>query len=276
MVTNSGAPAQPSLPRRIADEMGEYAAALRCEQSSVPVLLRRICQVLGISVRRDRQVPSGKAYLAWDRRTQAAPTILLPLKAHDRWDRFCAAHELGHYFLVSKYEWIPTGSKAYWQTEVLCDHFARKLLLPEDQLFEWLGDTTDAAAYLTKCDRIAGTAIAPWKEVATSISEAFPVIFFGIEPSERAGGLRVASSSLPKRAGNKAEFPSNSAIVRRLMATSKEAASRRTVQDTKLDIAVFRGTKLYEPLAKLRVSELTARAWPAAGRMKIAATTPAA
>lgn len=254
--------------------MAGYAAALRCGQSTVPVLLRRICHDLGIAVRRDGQVPGGKAYLAWDRRTQAAPTILLPLKSHDRWDRFCAAHELGHYFLVSKYDWIPIGSKAYWQTEVLCDHFARKLLIPDNQLLDWLGGAVDAAAYLTKCDEIAGTAIAPWKEVAISISEAFPVVFFAIEPSERPGGLRIASSSLPKRAASKAEFAPDSAIVQALREAFREVSSTRKVKDIKVDAKVFRGTKLYEPLAKLRVSELTARTWPSASRIKLAAKTP--
>jgi hypothetical protein len=267
--------AQTELPPALESALDEYAADLRSGQPRVPVLLRSICDQLGIKVYRDGQVPDGKAYLAWDRRTQAAPTILLPTKRNDRWDRFCAAHELGHYFLVTRHDWIPVGHKAYWQTEDLCDHFARKLLLPDEEIPVWFSGLKGAAAYLTKCDEIAELTITPWKEAATTISSIFPVIFFGVESSDRLGGMRVSSSSLPQRRGNKAEISAESEVAKILGEASRRAYSTRSPADVRLDAAAFRETKLDQIFRKLRVTELTARIWPLAKRIKVAAMVPA-
>jgi hypothetical protein len=269
-VLSSESALAPELPVAVASELNQYAAALRTDQDGVPVLLRSICKQLDIRVRRHSEVPNGKAYLAWDRQTESAPTILLPLNGNARWDRFCAAHELGHYFLVSRYDWIPEGSKAYWQTELLCDHFARKLLLPDDQLPAWLGEPREAADYLTKCDKIAATTITPWREVATAIAEVLPVVFFGIEPSERPGGFRVMSSSLPKRIGYRAEFAADSELVQLLNRSVERAAANQTRDDIKLNVRLFADTKLDRPLKKMGVAELTARIWPQGTRIKIA------
>lgn len=273
---SSVSPVAPQLPAAVTNELNQYATALRTDQNGVPVLLRSICEQLNIRVRRHSEVPNGKAYLAWDRQTQTAPTILLPLRGNARWDRFCAAHELGHYFLVSRYDWIPEGSKAYWQTELLCDHFARKLLLPDDQLPAWLGEPRDATDYLTKCDEIAATTITPWREVATAIAEALPVVFFGIEPSERPGGLRVVSSSLPNRTGYRAELAAESELVHLLNLSRERAAANGSRDDIKLNVRLFSDTRLDRPLNKIGVAELTARIWPQGKRIKIAAVSQSA
>src|SRR6185295_1367329 len=100
--------------------------------------VRPICAELGIKVVRRSSVPSGKAYLAWNHGATDHPLVLLSSGGLLEWDRFCTAHEIGHYLLISAFRETPSNNKEYWKTEALCDEFARELLTPASLVRNWL------------------------------------------------------------------------------------------------------------------------------------------
>lgn len=257
-----------TLPKNIRDELAEFACALRGSHPSVPVLLRPICEALQVRVQRTASVENGKAYLSWDRSRHRTPTILLPVRAHKTWDRFCSAHELGHYFLLSKYDWAPDDGPSYWRTEELCDFFARELLLPRESINRSRFEES-ARNSLRHCDSTAAEALLPWKEAATAISEATSAFFLVLDTSTR-GGMVVASSSLPQRRGTKSELPSDSACVSSLREFAQEAGTSRATLYRQLPSTLFSDTKLGSMLSKRKVRELVAAATPRSSRLKIA------
>ena len=70
------------------------------------------------------------------------------------------AHELGHYVLISRYNWHPTEPSSYWETETLCDYFARELLLPAS-LFDDRPLVNSRSA-MAECNSVMSKAQIPW------------------------------------------------------------------------------------------------------------------
>lgn len=190
------------LPTNIREILAATAGAARGDQRCPPILLKRVCASLKIPVERRPSVPQGKAFLAWDRAKEKTPRILLPVQRHATWDRFCAAHELGHFVLISNYDWIPKGKKQYWETEELCDFFARNLLITvnRDEV-----RNVKAAQVIELCDEIATSSLIPWKQAAEFISEHSDVCFLVAE-IDREGGRVITGSTLPQKQGRSASI----------------------------------------------------------------------
>lgn len=255
------------LPPNIKSLLAFYAESVR-GQSNVPVLLRTVCEKLEIKVRREPGVPAGKAFLSWNRQVEKRPTILLPLRQHKTWDRFCAAHELGHFFLISEYGWIPADKDAYWQTEELCDYFARELLIPQ----KYLKDVTAASLklLLRDCDALSEKSLVPWNQVARRISEASRNFFLVLEPSSR-GGYRVTMSTLPNRQGTSIEIATEMLAPEVCSALEAARQTKKRVYIGGEPHSVVRG-KLGELLEKKGTTKVVARVLASGSKLQIAAT----
>lgn len=158
----------------------EWAANLLGSNPPVPVLLNHVCKSVGVRLKRSETVPSLKAYLSVDPSKEALPAILLPTtRRFLNFQRLCAAHELGHYFLLSKYNLLPRTTSEYWQHERLCDDFARHLLIPEQYLREKTTQTPfDLASFSSLCREISSVARIPWAHASIRITERKPHVVF--------------------------------------------------------------------------------------------------
>lgn len=108
------------------------AAELINVQVKLPVALPPICQAFGVKVERSN-TGSARALLL---NARTKPRIVLNTRyavntALSPWERFLIAHELGHLLLHRYGITRPQTPSQYWQTEALCDAFARALLVPE-------------------------------------------------------------------------------------------------------------------------------------------------
>src|SRR5688572_6055964 len=106
-----------TMPASLARELLANAAEVRRGQNALPIHLNQICAELGIRVLRKASVKSGKAFLTWNRQAGEKPVVLLPTTNISTWDRFCTAHELGHFLLISQHDWAPAAGSPYWATE---------------------------------------------------------------------------------------------------------------------------------------------------------------
>ena len=242
---------------------------MRRDQGSIPVLLRDICAALHIGVRRQPIVPKGKAFLAWDRASEPAPTILLPIEPHKTWDRFCAAHELGHYVLITEYEWIPREREDYWKTEDLCDDFARELLMPSQLFKKTLQSKELPSAYLDMCDRVSRTAMVPWKQVAAKVSDTYPVYFIVFDDIA-TGTLKASASTFPGGKG-RVEVAPDSLLSNRILEARTIAQERGTATDIRVTKSTFRGTRLESIIRKANVENFSLRVSARSAQAKIAA-----
>jgi len=256
------------FPEILAAELTAIAAEIRGGQDSAPILLRPICQALDITVVRRPSVEPGKAYLEWNHENGSPPLVLLPMVNILSWDRFCAAHELGHYALITHYKWNPDSESGYWQTEVLCDYFARELLLPDSLFTEAVG--SDAAKALTLCNKISREADVPWIQTAKKMTQMDPGVFFlRIEPDRR--GLIVKATSLPLEKGRRSSLSRRIpffAIAHEAFATARERAGPVQLIVGRED---FVGSKLGELFSELEVRSIAIEAYNQTGNVKLAA-----
>jgi Zn-dependent peptidase ImmA (M78 family) len=227
------------------DTLRERARVLRTRQSSVPIYLRHVCAQLGIGIRRVKAAKDGKSYLSWNRASAAGPTILLPEHGHPRWDRFCAAHEIGHYFLISEYNWLPNSGESYWETEKICDDFARSLLMPP-QLFESRKfNSDDLLGIFYSTHEIAKNAIVPWNQVAIRKSELQPELaFFKVDIEDIENDYIVCSSSLPDSKARKSKIRKGSPAFEKIRNSIIEANFSKISGFYYLNTTEFKGNVL--------------------------------
>lgn len=232
----------------------EAAGRLRADQHTAPVRIKDIFDKIGVRVEFRSSLKAGSAYLEWDRAEAAAPTVLLADKKSSPWTRFCAAHELGHYVLISDFSWHPTTDSEYWQTEVLCDFFARQLLLPPT-LFESV--EADAEQLLVGCGSISAQAVVPWTQVAKRVTEHDPRLVLLRLEQEASGRFVVKRSSLPldkgrgMKLGRRTGFhTAASAALNRQRKSESEPVSWRLSRDD------FLGTSLGELFSELAVRDI--------------------
>ena len=256
------------LPPLLAHELSVLAGQMRGD-AGAPVLLRTICDRLGIKIMRSGRVENGKAYLEWDRSTDTAPLIMLPLRDALAWDRFCAAHELGHYVLISNFSYHPESESEYWQTEVLCDHFARELLLP-DRLFE-IALSRHPESVLLECDRIARSAKVPWLQVAKKVTRLCSRVFLMRLTASPDGSFKVASTSLPLDKGRGRKIDARSSVSTKALAALGKAQEANRPVTIRLSRDDFVGCRLGELFSELAVQEIVARTDLVGSALKLAA-----
>jgi len=174
-----------------------------------PLRLRPICFELGVaSVKRSDL--DGAASILVD--ASSRPTILINTAiagtGRERdpftpWERFLVAHELGHLLLHRSKFPNPNGKSEYWQTEAICDDFARRLLIPDAVMIETIsGDPGRASNRLILASEIARLARVPWSTSASRLAgwEKSRIAFFRVVQHER-GGYKVVSSTLKHKRG---------------------------------------------------------------------------
>jgi Zn-dependent peptidase ImmA (M78 family) len=246
------------LPPILANELADIAKEMRSHEERTPVLLREICKQLGIRIVRSASVQPGKAYLEWDRAAERAPIIRLPSREALSWDRFCAAHELGHYVLMERFSYHPQTDSEYWQTEVLCDFFARELLLP-DSLFP---DTFEQGGELliAGCDQLSRTAKVPWIQVAKKISRRFPNTFLMRLGLGADGLLKVSATSLPLEKGRGRKIDSRTSFGIKARDALEEAKTRNSCVALECSRDDFLGTRLGELFSELAVERVFLKA----------------
>jgi Zn-dependent peptidase ImmA (M78 family) len=257
------------LPDFLWGELAEAAAEMRNEQSSPPVLLNKICARLGIRIARRKSVQPGKAYLEWNRARGETPVVLLPTKEISRWDRFCAAHELGHFVLISRHEWQPQDSSSYWETEALCDFFARELLLPaclfEDKV------VVDARSAMEECNSIASKAKIPWIQAAKKMTEQHPHLIYLRLNKTNDPRLRVIGTSMPGERGIGIKVNARAPFTRFARQALGSAQAEGQPVGRTLDRNDFLGSTLGEFFSEFRVREIFMEASAKADQIKLTA-----
>ena len=259
------------MPGSIADELKAIAAEFRGDEVSYPVLLKRICMNYGIRVVRRNTVSPGKAFLEWNRAAGELPVVLLPMQKSSNWVRFCAAHELGHFALISRYDWHPEETSSYWQTEVMCDYFARELLLP-DSLFCGF-EIDDPRSAMDKCNSIMRDALVPWAQVAKKITQRDPnVVFMRLQMSKNDSRSEVISTSLPLEKGRRTRVNTRarfSSIAMTALEVARQSSMPERLVLTRDD---FVGSRLGELFSELAVRKIFMETSASVDQIKLAAT----
>jgi Zn-dependent peptidase ImmA (M78 family) len=258
------------LPEIIGRELSLAAQDLRGDQRSLPILLRPICSRLNIHITRSKAVSEGKAYLEWDRSAGQAPQVLLPQNKNLTWDRFCTAHELGHYVLMTRYGWNPTGKSEYWQTEVMCDYFARQLLLPDFALRR--KPARMARTAMVWCNALSRRADVPWIQVAKRITSKYAHLAFFRLAQNKDGRMKVISTSLPLEKGI-GTLVSSRANFYKIASDAIDIAKRESLQESRtLHRNDFLDSKLGELFSELGVAGIFLEASPQNEQIKISVT----
>lgn len=149
----------------------EKAAITISRDRSYPLDIELLCKDLDIQLRTDARDVS-RAQLEVNGQTcrlNVAP-------ANPSLARFYVAHEIGHALLFREYGVLPSGESEYWQHELLCDSFARHLLLP-DVTVRGIGgdDFIDAKSALYRIHQIAARYGVPsCHVVAIRLREEYP------------------------------------------------------------------------------------------------------
>jgi hypothetical protein len=200
------------------------------------------------------------------------PIVLLPTANISTWDRFCTAHELGHFFLISQHDWAPSAGSAYWATEAICDEFARELLLPTELIEDVPGlSSASAQEAMNFCDALAQKARVPWIQAGKKLTEAVEgTVFLRLELRQES--LKVISSSLPRELGRGTLVKKRSDFFGLAMESNREAKStyHRVRNPVTRDMLV--DTRLGELMSELRVMELYADASFAADTIRLVGT----
>jgi hypothetical protein len=168
-----------------------------------PVAVDSICDNLGIRITRSATNRNGvkRAFLL---QANNGTQIVLPETSNKSnrftaWERFLIAHELGHYFLSKLQIAKPLGPKEYWQIEKVCDTFARRLLLPANEVAAIVSIANSSAAELLGATlHLHVNWAVPWAVAAHEVSECTrTVYFFNVVAGERR--FRISLSTLPDK-----------------------------------------------------------------------------
>lgn len=169
-----------------------------------PVGVSSICDRLGIRITRAAAKNRTGGKRAFLLQASNAAQIVLPETSNESnrftpWERFLIAHELGHYFLSQLQVAKPLGSREYWQTEKVCDTFARRLLLPASEVAAVVSLAKSSAAELLGATlHLHVNWDVPWPVAAHEVSEcARTVYFFKVVADERR--FRISASTLPDK-----------------------------------------------------------------------------
>lgn len=194
-----------------------YATAdTLARDSSPPVELRSICDRFGIIIRRSTSRQDGlkRAFLF---QRNDATEIVLPEGAVGQnsftiWDRFLIAHELGHYFLSELKAPKPLGPQEYWETERICDRFARRLLLPTREVPAVIADASKSATeFLSATAHLHLKWAVPWPVAAHQVAECSESVhFFRIVHDQNQ--FRVKVSTLPEKRQTGRKIPAMSPL----------------------------------------------------------------
>ncbi len=192
--------------------LAAYALDLSTRYGPPPIPIARVCYDIGLDIVRDPELGHFGAEIRLGGLSYRRPKIALPANSPgrhstvrgDAFERFCIAHELGHYLIFKDFGIIPTPGKEYWKHEDLCERFARAILMPKDYLIgllQALATTSDDLLLLA-----AGVAqsakVSPWIQAATAISELEPsYVFICLRGTQQPASLKIASTSLPNRQG---------------------------------------------------------------------------
>ena len=130
---------------------------------------------------------------------RSLPEGALTADGFTTWERFLVAHELGHFFLSQFKVPKPLGSREYWNTERVCDKFARQLLLPSREVSQVVTVAGDSTKDLLSATLHLHTKWAvPWPVAAFEVADyAKTVHFFRLQSKEDR--FRVSASTLPNK-----------------------------------------------------------------------------
>jgi hypothetical protein len=162
--------------------------------SDLPVDLIALCRELGVGL---RVAPAdGARRGALMRRGSGWEVVLMrrdswpaPISSHER---FTIAHELGHYVLLKDTAFRPRRDADYWLGESLCNHFASRLLIPQDFLAGLCepSSSTELAAVVNAVASAAGVTHEPAaRAVAAHLATPVALGTFRLDPWPSTGRL---------------------------------------------------------------------------------------
>lgn len=185
---------------------GDYlrnAAVALSRDRLFPLDIELLCKDLNIQLRTGARDVS-RAQLE----VQGQSCQLTVATANPSLARFYVAHEIGHALLFREFGVLPSGESEYWQHELLCDSFARQLLLPNVSIDALVRDDfSEAKSALHRIHQIAAKFGVPsCHVVAIRLREMFPSL--GVfELTQRSSGdserrslsapFKVTFSNLP-------------------------------------------------------------------------------
>lgn len=73
-------------------------------------------------------------------------------------ERFTVGHEIGHYLVETQYGFRPDSRREYWELETVCSDFAGQLLVPDELVSEFVGESTSASELLSRVMALASRA----------------------------------------------------------------------------------------------------------------------
>jgi hypothetical protein len=116
-------------------------------------------------------------------------------------ERFVVSHELAHVLLYRSGARKPCTPSEYWQMELLCDDFARRLLISDQAISDThLRRRSSAIDLLEVSSSLAVAARTPWAVAAHRIADLVEgAIFFRIEPFP--AGFRIVISTRANEEG---------------------------------------------------------------------------
>jgi hypothetical protein len=213
----------------MAEDLGLYrkhlrgwAATLSASSGTIPVYVKEVCEKLGIALQRSDKVPPLKCYLSIDPSNDVPVLVLLSKVGTpgSPFERFCVAHEVGHFLLLRGFKALPQTKSEYWKHEDLCDDFARHLLIPKEAIETNSDSLSTCQTYLEACHDLSSIAKVPWIHAAIRIAEAQSRIHYlrcswtpnwasfrgkslveGKNPQSDENLFIVLSTTLPRRKG---------------------------------------------------------------------------
>jgi hypothetical protein len=119
---------------RYRTRLAAHALDLSTRYGPPPIPIARLCRDIGLDIVRDPELGSFGAEIRLGRLSNRRAKIALPANVSgrpsgDAFERFCIAHELGHYLVFKDFGVLPTPGNEYWKHEDLCERFARAILI---------------------------------------------------------------------------------------------------------------------------------------------------
>jgi len=182
--------------------LNEVANAVSLDVGRVPVDLGLVCKWFGATVVSDRSIGWRHAYLSFENGQLERPIVTVGLDPDSAYARFCIAHELAHLILTRDFNVLPKGRSQYWQHEILCDEFARQILVPKRYMHElMLGRPTSGTALLMRTLDIESETHITWVHGAKRLADFRDSTgFFRLEMTSETS-FKIMGSTLPNYRG---------------------------------------------------------------------------
>ncbi len=181
--------------------LNDVAEKIAGQVDGPPVDMQQLCEWFGVVVKgvdgseKDRF----RAGLAFENGILDRPTVLISRYVYGTaYSRVCIAHEIAHLILIREYGAVPKSRAEYWKYEVVCDEFARRILVPTSYVERLLREKPSREGrILIRSIDIEHDAAITWIHGARRLAELSNVDFLRVQ-QRPSGAFFVASTTLRK------------------------------------------------------------------------------